>query len=282
MIIDFHTHVFSPTLIARRREYADADPCFGMLYCDTKAKLRTADELIAEMDSSGVNKAVIQNIGWTSNERCVETNDYLLEAAQQYPERLIPFICVQPLAGDAAIEEIRRCAAAGARGVGELRPDVQGFDLADQAVMTPLVKTLMANNLVLSCHADEPVGHRYPGKGAVTPQVLLPFIERYPRLKLVLAHWGGGLPFYALMPEVKEALQNTWFDSAATPFLYRPDVYERAADLVGEYKILFGSDWPLLGQRRCLDELKTLSLSTHTLKAMLGGNAITLLGNIDD
>ncbi len=53
---------------------------------------------------------------------------------------------------------------------------------------------------------------------------------------------------------------------------------KRAADLVGETRILFGSDWPLLDQRRCLDELKTLNLSTQTLNAVLGGNAASLLG----
>ncbi|MEL7562931.1 amidohydrolase family protein [Dehalogenimonas sp. 4OHTPN] len=281
MIIDFHTHIFPPQLIAERQKYL-ADPCFRLLYSSPKARLAAADELISEMDAAGVDKAVIQNIGWTSHELCVRTNDYLLEAAARYPGRLIPFVAVQPLAGNQAINEIKRCAAAGARGIGELRPDVQGFDLGDDRVIKPFVGALVENSLVLLLHADEPVGHAYPGKGSLTPGVLYPFIAANPDLKLALAHWGGGLPFYALMPEVGAALKNTWFDSAATPYLYRPEVYERAADLVGETRILFGSDWPLLGQRRCLDELKTLNLSTQTLKAVLGGNAAALLGLAND
>lgn len=277
MIIDFHSHIFPPPLIAAREKYL-SDPCFRLLYSSHKARLAAADDLISEMDASGVNKAVIQNIGWASHDLCVRTNDYLLEAAARFPARLIPFIAVQPLAGTKALGEIERCAAAGARGVGELRPDVQGFGLGDDRVIKPFVETVAGNNLVLLLHADEPAGYAYPGKGAVTPGVLYPFIAANPDLKLALAHWGGGLPFYALMPEVGAALKNTWFDSAATPYLYRPEVYERAADLVGENRILFGSDWPLLGQRRCLDELKALNLSTQTLNAILGGNAAALLG----
>ena len=281
VIIDFHTHVFSPELIARREEYAAADRCFRLLYGSIKARLRTAEDLITEMDASGVDMAVIQNIGWTSHERCAETNDYLLEAVQRFPRRLMPFIAVQP-ADDRTIDELKRCAAAGARGVGELRPEVQGFELNDREVMDPFTGTLVEQNLVLSCHADEPVGHDYPGKGGMTPGRLFPFIERYPDLKLALAHWGGGLPFYTLMPEVKEALRNVWFDSAATPYLYQAEVYERAADLIGEDRILLGTDWPLLGQRRCLDEVKALNLSTQTLKAILGGSAEELLGLNDN
>ncbi|AKG52717.1 metal-dependent hydrolase-like protein [Dehalogenimonas sp. WBC-2] len=275
MIVDFHTHIFSPELIARRDEYAANDKCFSLLYGSAKAKLRTAEELIAGMDASGADMAVIQNIGWTNHERCVETNDYLLEARAKYPNRLITFISVQP-ADIRSIDEITRCAAAGAKGVGELRPDVQGFELNNRVVMDPFIGTLVEQNLILSCHADEPLGHDYPGKGGVTPEILFPFIERYPDLKLALAHWGGGLPFYTLMPEVKKALKNVWFDSAATPFLYQATVYERAADLIGADKILFGTDWPLLGQRRCIEELQALNLSMQTLNAILGGNAEAL------
>ncbi|TFG46023.1 MAG: amidohydrolase [Dehalococcoidia bacterium] len=282
MIIDCHTHVFSPELISRRDEYAAADACFAMLYGNNKAKLRTAEDLIAEMDSSGVDQAVMLNIGWTRHDLCALTNDYLLDAAAKYPGRLIPFVSIQPAAGKQAVTEIRRCAAAGAKGVGELRPNTQGFKLNDQCLTKPFIEAIIECDLILVCHADEPVGHRYSGKGSTTPEVLLPFINDYPELKLILSHWGGGLPFYTLMPEVQEALQNVWFDSAASPFLYRPEIYERVADLVGGEKILFGSDWPLLRQQRCLEELEATNLSTWTTRNILGGNAAALLGLSDD
>jgi hypothetical protein len=278
VIIDFHTHVFSPKLIANRENYVAADPCFARLYSSKKAKLGTSEDLIDEMDACGVDKSVILNIGWSSHDLCVGTNDYILESAVKFPGRLIPFVGIQPLAGADAIREIERCAAAGARGVGELRPDVQGLDLGDRRVIQPFVKALVERKLILLCHTDEPAGHTYPGKGATTPEALYPFIAGYPELKLVLAHWGGGLPFYALMPEVSDALKNVWFDSAASPYLYRSTIYERVADLVGTDKILFGSDWPLLSQRRGSDEMKALGLPQATADKILGGNAAALLG----
>ena len=278
MIIDFHTHIFSPEIIANREHYAAIDPCFKLLYSHPKSKLATADDLIAEMDACGVDKSVILNIGWSGHDLCVETNDYLLESASRYPARLIPFIGVQPLVGTDAILEIERCAKVGARGIGEMRPDVQGFDLGDRCVMEPFVEALVKHNLILLSHADEPVGRTHPGKGSTTPEVLYPFIVRYRNLKMVLAHWGGGLPFYCLMPEVAATLESVWFDSAASPYLYRPSIYQRVADLSGVDKILFGSDWPLLNPRRGIDEVKALSLPQTIDEKIMGNNAAALLG----
>lgn len=282
MIVDAHTHIFSPDIIARRDEFVAADPCFGELYGNAKAKLKTAEELIAEMESAGVDKAVIQNIGWSDPETCRLTNDYLLEAAARHPQRLIPFVTVQPASGRAAVAEVKRCAAAGARGIGELKPDFQGFGNLNRREMKPLADAAAANGLAVCLHVDEPVGHRYPGKGSATPQMVFPFIENFPEVKFILSHWGGGLPFYALMPEVRAALGNVWFDSAASPFLYQPEIYERVADLVGGDRILFGSDWPLIRQRRALEELRGVNLSTWTIKGIAGDNAAALLGLEED
>jgi len=50
-------------------------------------------------------------------------------------------------------------------------------------------------------------------------------------LKIVCAHWGGGLPFYALMPEVGKSFTNVFFDTAATVFLYQPQIFEQVSQI---------------------------------------------------
>ena len=164
------------------------------------------------------------------------------------------------------------------KGVGELRPDLQLFDLWAEEMMKPFTEVLKKHNLILLTHTSEPVGHTYPGKGAVTPEMLYPFITDYPDLTIVCAHWGGGLPFYTLMPEVKDAMSNTFFDTAASPFLYSSGVYRQAVELVGAEKILFGSDYPLLAQGRLLREIESAGLSPDAKELVLSGNACRLLG----
>jgi len=122
------------------------------------------------------------------------------------------------------------------------------------------------------------VGHIYPGKGAVTPEMLYPFIADYPDLTIVCAHWGGGLPFYTLMPEVRKAMEKVYFDTAASPLLYSPQIYEQVARLVGSEKIVFGSDYPLLEQERLISEVSPLYLAEEAKSQILSGNAQRLLG----
>ena len=278
MIIDFHTHVFSPRIKQDRSQYIDNDPNFALLYSDKKAMIATADELIESMDKDGVDISVIVNYGWTTHELCVETNDYILESIARYPQRLMGFCAVQPQSHEAAIAEIERCVKGGIKGVGELRPDLQLFDLMDEEIMPPLVELLMKHKLILMTHASEPVGHNYPGKGTIYPDMLYPFIANFPDLTIVCAHWGGGLPFYALMPEVKQAMKNVYFDTAASPFLYSPQIYNQVSQLVGADKILFGSDYPLIPQSRFLKEIGSADLTEEEKSLILCGNARRLLG----
>jgi len=277
MIIDFHTHVVPSGIKERRADYVGRDACFSLLYAEPKAKLATAEEVIASMDEHKIDKSVILNLGWVSHELCVETNDYILEAIARYPERLIGFCVIQPLAGDKALKELERCARNGVKGIGEMRPDVQDFNLKDSSVMRPVIETAVKHNLIFLTHASEPVGHQYFGKGNITPEAIYPFILNFPDLKVVCAHWGGGLPFYALMPEVAEALSNVYFDTAATPFLYKPQIFQQIADIAGSDKILFGSDYPLLSPKRIIDQLESTGLSQEDKAKILGGNAQRLL-----
>jgi predicted TIM-barrel fold metal-dependent hydrolase len=80
------------------------------------------------------------------------------------------------------------------------------------------------------------------------------------------------------MPEVKKSLANIYFDSAASPYLYSPGVYEHTSGLVGIEKVLFGTDYPLLTPKRLLTQIKTLKLDEYSKQKILSQNALELLG----
>jgi predicted TIM-barrel fold metal-dependent hydrolase len=278
MIIDFHTHVLPPRVKNDRSHYADNDLAFAQIYSGEKVRIATADELIDSMDRDGIDISVIVNYSWTTHELCVETNDYILESVAHYPQRLIGFCAINSYVDDVSLAEIERCASAGAKGVGELRPDTQSVDFTDKAVIRPFIELLNKYNLIVLTHASEPVGHLYPGKGNAAPDLLYRFISNFPDMPVVCAHWGGGLPFYTLMPEVREALENVYFDTAASPFLYRPEIYNQVSQLVGADRILFGSDYPVLPAGRLLNEINSVDLPEEAKSLILAGNARRLLG----
>ena len=278
MIIDFHAHIFPPHIQANRAPYLARDHTFSHLYSDPKARLSTADELVEKMDAWGIQVAVTVNMGWSVHEFCVETNDYILESARRFPDRLVPFCVVNPALGDRAVEEVERCAMLGARGIGELHSYAQGYRLDDSNVMGPVMEVAQRHGLIVLTHSSEPVGHDYPGKGTVTPEQLSGFINDFPDATIVCAHWGGGLPFYALMPEVRESLKNVYFDTAASPFLYTPQVFPTVVEAIGYEKILFGTDYPLISYKRLLGQVDGLGWPQHVKDGVLGGNGARLLG----
>jgi len=276
--IDFHTHVFPPEFSGRRAEYAAADATFADLFADPMAKMATADDLVESMDRDGIDVSVVMGIGWNDVGVARASNDYILESVARFPGRLQGFAGVNPAWGGPAVEEAERCADAGLVGVGELHPDTQGFDLGDTEVTAPLMEVVQRRRLLVTTHSSEPVGHIYPGKGTVRPEALWRFVHAYPEASVVCAHWGGGLPFYALMPEVRDGLKNVYFDTAASPFLYTPEVFETVAGLVGAERILLGSDYPLMRLTRLKTQLGGTSLSESQRKEISGGNAARLLG----
>ncbi len=277
MIIDCHAHVFPPAFRADRERLASLEPLFRELYDGAPARLATADDLLRSLDRAGIDVSVALGFAWLDLDTCRRHNDYLLQAAAESDGRVVAF-CNLPLAcGPAAIEaEARRCLAAGARGFGELRPENQGCDLAG-AGGDALAAAVAAANVPLLFHVSEPVGRAYPGKEGLALASFAAFVAAHPGVKTVGAHWGGGLPFYALMPEVAAALETTYFDTAASSLLYGPAVYEQGVALAGAEHVLFGSDYPLLSQSRSRRRIEVSGLEEEAKRLVLGESARRLL-----
>ena len=277
MTIDFHTHIFPPELRAQRGRYLSRDATFRELFGHPGAKLATADELVEAMDRDGVSRSVVMGMGWTDPGLAREVNDYIIDSVRRRPDRLAGFAGVNPAWGGDAAKELERCAAGGLVGVGELHPDTQSYDLGDRAVMAPVMEVAADRGLMVTTHSSEPVGHQYAGKGTTRPESLWKLIVSFPEVTIVCAHWGGGLPFYGLMPEVADAMANVYFDTAASPFLYSPTVFSTVAGLVGAERILLASDYPLMGISRVRDQLEGSGLSEQAVRAIASENAARLL-----
>ncbi|MCY3919889.1 MAG: amidohydrolase family protein [Chloroflexi bacterium] len=278
MIIDAHTHVFPPDLIERRAELLRDEPAFREVYADPAAKLATADDVLAVVEAGELDAAVICNFAWTDLDRIRETNDYVLDAARRSGGRLIPFCMVQGAGGEAHVRgEMERVALAGARGVGELRPEQQGYSLASGRAPSLLAWGSSAYDLQLLIHVTEPVGHRYPGKPGAPMAAFAQFLNHHPEAQVIGAHWAGGLPFYALMPEVRDDLDRVHVDTAAGGLLYDDAVFRIVGEVLGYDAILFASDYPLRDPAAEIARVRGLGLDAEAEAAILGGNLQRLL-----
>ena len=79
--------------------------------------------------------------------------------------------------------------------------------------------------------------------------------------------------FELLKKEAPEVLENVTYDTAASPYLYRRDIYPRVVRTLGPGKVLFGSDYPLLPPSRYFREMEDSGLTSDELDALCGSNA---------
>lgn len=277
MRIDSHTHIF-PRAFREQRHSLQKDSSFALLYGSPQAKLAGAGALLETMERERVDRAVVFGFPWRDPENYRRHNDYILEATHRNPSRLIGFACFSPLSPK-GVAEAQRCLEAGMAGVGELAVYGRGLDEGVIDRLRPVMELCQEWDVPVLIHVNEPVGHLYPGKAPMTVSQIWGLVRAFPNNRIILAHWGGGLFFYALMKRgVKEALQKVWFDTAASPYLYEPSVYRIATELVGAEKILLGSDFPLLSPGRYLREIAASGLDAKARELVEGRNAARLLG----
>lgn len=281
MIIDSHVHLLPRRVQADRAPYCHSDPAFGSIYSSDKAKMVSEADIINYLDRSGIDKAVVFGFPWEDPDLVRINNDEVWAFHQRHPDRVIPFAVLSSGKREPGLHEAARTLAGGFRGFGELAMYHHGWRLDDFEALSPSLQLAQMKGVPVLIHVNEPVGHHYPGKIPVDFGGLLRIIRAHPEVDFILAHFGGGVFFYALMPEVAQILTRTYVDTAASPFLYDSKVFKVACAILGPEKILFGSDYPLLPLKRYLREMDEAGIDDSARTAILGGNLHRILMNAE-
>ena len=291
MLIDAHTHLFPRDIPANWDWYAARDPWFAQLTCNTPQSRvleawSTPEETIRLADQAGIQVIVMQGWYWRDMDLCRRHNDFMAEVLADYPDRFAAYASINPIFGAEAVREVERCWELGFSGVGELGPGGDGYAL-DHPGLLDVLEAAQALHLPVNFHVGEPVGHVYPGKDLTPIEGFYNIARRFPDLRLILAHMGGGLPYYELWPHVKAAFRHVWYDLAANPLLYEIRAVRAAVELAGADRVLFGTDFPLpIYPRRCREADLSLfaedirhsaGLTPAEWEAVMGGNMCRLL-----
>ncbi|HOJ82811.1 MAG TPA: amidohydrolase family protein [Acetomicrobium flavidum] len=270
-VVDSHVHIYPPEVISDWEKIGEKEPYFNVLVRGKVHKWATVEDLIAQMDSDGISQSLIFGFAFSDLALCRLCNDYVISAVKRYPDRLKGLAVVPPLVRG-AISEIERCRQNGLIGVGELFPEGQDFDLADARETWRLVGACHEMGMFLLVHTAEPVGHDYPGKGNVGPKEAAAFCLNHPEITVIFAHFGGGLWMYELMPEMRLALSNAYYDTAAAPFLYEPQIFKAIEASGLAYKFLYGSDYPILSLNRYKKLFEGIDIGNSVLKSIFSDN----------
>jgi len=284
MKIDFHVHLTPPDIAANWKKYAEKEPYFSLLSRGKVNKFAGAQDVVSMLDKEGFDRAVVFGFAFSDAGLCRYVNDYVIESVKKSRGRLTGFAVVSPRSlsgGKNAAAEIERCHDAGLKGVGELYPlpsagflrQRHGIDLEDKKQTQAITGVCKERGIPLMLHAGEPVGHSYPGKSSAALRQLESFISDNSGVKIVLAHWGGGIFLYETMKEIKEAFRDVYYDISATPFLYDERIFQAAKALGLCGKILFGSDFPILPPSRYLAAIEKCGFTESDKELLFGGNA---------
>lgn len=290
-VIDSHVHLYPDVINRAPAAWAlsNGEPHWARL-CVRRRKdgravqgFPSVEELLREMDRVGVERALLLGWYWQQAENCAHQNRFFAKVVRRYPERLSAFATVQPAAGaQQAVDELQRAHEAGLCGIGELSPHAQGYTMEGTefaAVLAVAQKLKWPINL----HVTDPHGRAYPGR-VETPLVDFALLARaWPKVPLVLAHWGGG---EALRDLNAAGFDNVFYDTAASPLLYEATMWGRFIRQVGAERVLFGSDFPLNNfpavtaepeMGRLLEEVQGAGLSAPELAALLRNNVAGLV-----
>jgi aminocarboxymuconate-semialdehyde decarboxylase len=289
MIVDFHTHYYPPEYLAALKTLGsrvqvthdtEGNPVLHYPgdYNVAVRGHRDIEHRLAVMDEHGVD---MQVLSLTTPGTHVETpslalplalltNDAFSRAQAEHPTRFAAFATL-PLCDPSAsaAELIRAIDQLELRGA-MLFSNVSGIGLDDERFF-PLYEAANDRDAVLMIHPTHPVGveamREYwlmPLGGflfdttlAASKLVFSGVVERYPRIRWLLGHLGGTIPYLAerldrgfhAFPECRAHIDEPpsaylkhhfWYDTVN----FDPGAVRLAIDFAGAEHIVPGSDYP--------------------------------------
>ena len=258
MVIDCHTHVFKQwngVNNKARNESLDfgrikngervlqvMPPAFEKSNC-------TIENLIANLDAHGVDKAVVFSNGGYGN-----TNDYLEECLERFPGRLAILDLVDIASGREAAEQLENHLSSG-KFCGTKYEGLSAFELTEQMPLNdtkimPVWETLDQYKGIGMFHISR----------AGDIEELEQVKRALPNLKMVIAHFGAETVFqhydenWEKLKEFVKAHDGVWIETSSVS-IYAGDqinfdrtlsIYQDAIHSVGAEKIMWGSDYPCM------------------------------------
>ncbi len=328
--IDIHTHVeFAGTFDILKKRYKE-DEIFEKFVVSATGRhsaelnrgivagirdaLRDPEKKIRDMDEKKIGLYVLSSTPFAffyevEDDLAVELarfqNDRLSEMVKRYPDRFAAMATLPLQVPEESVKELERAVGKlGLRGV-EIGSHVGNRELGDDAFL-PIYKTLEHLNVPIFIHPHHVagmerledfylsnlIGNPLDTTIAAAQLIFNGVLEKFPGLKIILAHGGGQLPYiigrmehgYQVRPECKKKVhrspmaffKNFYFDIIT----HHPDALRHLINIAGSDHVLLGSDYPYdMGDPDPVQTVSRLSgIKEEDRRKILRENAVTLFG----
>ena len=235
-MIDHHTNLINPDLLKHDFNKSNEPNLFNAFPSgiNSSERLENAclDSLLTEMDLCGIEKSVSYGLPCIKMRNCIKSNNYLIDCVKN-SKRIIGVPVVNCLS-KGAIDEIKRCHENGLKGV-HLKLSWQNNSFSKVLNNNKFWKFLEEGSIPIYFHCSHAIDNKID-----CPYNIIQLKKRFPGLRLVLEHLGGGLFIYMKYKPIKKFFADTYFTSAVPRSLYMISYAKR---ILGD-KLLFGSDYP--------------------------------------
>jgi aminocarboxymuconate-semialdehyde decarboxylase len=318
-VIDFHAHFLDGDILELAQPHSVLTG-FGASplrkppdgWPPVFAKMMSAPQQIEDMQTRGVDmhvisaSTVISPLGWAAGAQALELNcrlnDSIAGWVARFPDRFVGSLTLPLQEPDLAFRELERAARELGLRVVNVPANVDGVYLGESR-FHPLWSSIRELGMTAFVHPDgvkdawfqkyamwNSIGQSIEETRFMTSMIYEGVIDRFPGLKIVVAHGGGYMPHYmgrldrnlTDKPETamnisrrpSSYLRDFYYDSC----VYDPATLAALIARVGADRIVMGSDYPVgdpaPGKLLGLAE----ELPKGELSMILGGTAAHLLG----
>jgi predicted TIM-barrel fold metal-dependent hydrolase len=320
MVIDFQHHYIPVELAKKRGLYSATGKTMlhesGLPATTMHRRLYDLDLQLDDMAQANVDTSVLSCLlGWSAPlEECRFINDDLAAVQEKYQGHFVGLAQAPILDGKTALVELRRAITdLGLRGV-TITSQVNGLSL-DAPALYDFYETVCALDVPIFVHpALVPTGYehlkdydlpRVLGREvdltvATTRLIAGGIFDRYPDLKIVMAHFGGGIAavkdrliakgyrFGTLQKSFADYYDMVYFDMAG--FEGGSIALQCALQGIRPDRLIFASDYPqdftgvntdtgkgMTELRRYIETIRELPLEEASKEKILAGSAAKLL-----
>ncbi len=273
-IIDSHVHTFADDDVAGK-----IISSFNKIY-DIEFRNPgngTIANVLSNMEAGGIDRTVMVN--FAPPKIIHQNNMWTLETAKNSKGKLIPLVSFHPEMEGALTQYLEKYIELGAKGI-KLHPMAQGFDVRDER-LDNLLKTCNERHFSILIHCGRVSNARLNEYSDF--ECILPVIQKYPEIPIILAHMADGNVERCL--EVSKKYSNVYFDTSIVITGYPeiidvnepswPDDKEVISIIneIGAEKVLFGSDFPWGSPIHDLVRIMNFNLDISQKELIFSGNA---------